>query len=838
MSKIRLLLTGLVLILFAQSLRASHAAGGYFEYTCLGNNQYEISFFFLRDCKPGSDEAPEDFDFSIRNACNVPCYTVNAPSVYHSVADFGCGSNCDGWFGNTVHEGAPSFELYQYRTTVTLPSQCTEWTISVTEYERNNTDFAGSGNYYNYCTINNSTDICVSSANIGGLPFAIGCVNKVGITKYAATAATGTTLQYQLVDPLSGACDDGTFAVAHEGATSALRPCPSQANWAPADDGRFVYVPTMTGLGYFAVRITARDASGVIVSEQVVDGIVFTSNNCDNGAPLTFNGWTESGNSIITTSSISDLLCGSFTIQSNDGGESVQLVNVQTPAFMTHTIAYNEDGTATVNVCADIPDESLCSEETWSITVTGFSSDAGCTAIASGSVGSTGYYYIKKTPTAYCPENMYITNRNDLSGIPAPLNARAEERIWVGDAMPSGYLPQYEGFEGPVVVPNNAHYIAGLEIILPSCEDAQNTCVTLEGGMTLEIKPNSCSPECPRDPLAVQVDEIFRCGSEQLSVNAQGEGPFTYQLIFLGDTILQDFAVFSIHDLISELDNGQNPYTINVFDAIGGQGTFSGEVLGTKRLYEPITDNTIYMDYPDGHIYDDGFYYAGNLVVQANGPFFLWDDVNTTGPWYGATYMKFTIWDRWGSPQENLVHYYERDLEDGTDWSFNNYEIFWNGHWWNDTDNPCAMAGAQILTYTLTAKNCYTVIHEEIDACGIDDCFDGEYIPMDTKSTNQKDDEVWYFPGENMRENVTVSAEEDGTRILCYPNPASAAFTIRSMAESILSFEILNGNGGVIYRDEPNAVSVEINAEMLSSGMYTISVTTETGEKHVKFVKN
>lgn len=828
-----------LMLWMAFASRADHAAGGYFEYTCLGNNQYQVDFFFLRDCS-GIDFPPNVYFFT-SNSCGAACESILVPSYYHTTIDFGCGNNC--LENGPTLEGAPSFELVQYRAVLTLPTACADWTVAVSIHARNETTYSPTfGTYYNYCIINNTNDICSSSVRLDGIPVTLGCLNDGGKSMYSIVNTNGGTLEYELVDPLIGMCGGGIYPVPHEGPTSVNRPVPSTTDWNISPSGELSYTPNAIGTGYFALKITERNASNTVVGVTVIDGMVFTSPDCEQGSTIDFFDWTSSGGNTITTSSVTEPLCGTFHMVANDDDESITNVIVEAPHFVDYSITYNNDGTVTVDVCADFPDELLCQEIQASITVTGITSDAGCTAIASNA-GHKGYYYLVKEKGLYCPDNLFFTNRNAQSGIPMPLYAHAEERIWVGDNMPSIAPPQTEG---PVTVGNGTILKAGAEIILPSC-DVGTACVTLNGNVDLIIAPNSCSSECPSEPLSLSVREEFNCHSETLMAEVEGDGPFTYQWIMAGDTVISSSPYFNIHTIVSEYDGGQMPYTCNVFDAIGNSGTFSGQVLGTKNLYRDIRDNTIYFDYDDDHMLEDGYYYAGNPYIgtttfEQNGqtywlednPFYVYDAINDNGPWYGASYMKLVVWDRWGQ----IVHYIERDLEGGTDWSFNQGEMYWNGYWWNGNGqtSSCVYPESQMVTYELWARNCLTPVHYEVSGIPIFSCYEQPWVPEETKSTLEVDDEVWVEHDDSRFVDLgdRTSLNED---IICYPNPAAENVFVRADA-TLLRIIVTDLNGKTIVSLDPNATMAEIDITGLSNGVYTIQVTTELGENRIKLIKH
>lgn len=822
----------------------NHMAGGYFEYTCLGNNQYQVDYIMLRDCH-GAEFSPI-MPFYVKNSCGLTCGSLvyDAPLISATNVDFGCGNACGG--GNT-QEDVASYQIGRYRTTITLTSECSDWTILLLLIARpENVDYISENSgYHNYCVINNVGGECNSSVKISGLPFAVGCTDKGGKSLFTFNNPDGSTVEYALVPPLQGGCSTPPVPVNYLGGASAQMPIPSSSNFVLNQEGIFTFMPNVIGYSVFGVRVREYSASNTLIGEILVDGIVL-SESCESGSPISFSNWAGDDDATIATQSVTTPLCSSFVLASNDNDEFVTFVKVETPSFMTHSVTYNGDGTATVTVCADFPDDFICLDATFSITVTARTNAGGCIASAA-EAGSKGYYYIHKVAGAYCPDNLYFTNRNSTSGIAMPLYAHAEERIWVGDNMPfPEYNPQIEGEEGFVTVPDGGYYTAGIEILLPSC-DAGNGCVTLEGNLTLEIAQGSCSSECTAEELTVSVDEVFVCGHERLSVNVTGVGPFTYELNMLGQTITQNNSDFFIHDLVSEINTGQIPYTIHVYDAIDGEGAFSGEVLGTQVFYAPVTNNVDYFEYSEGGIYETGYYYPGVPYVGTaqnpetgqwlvNSPFYIYDDINEVGPWYGATYMKLVVWNRWGT----MVQYLERDLEGGTDWSFNNGEIYWNGYWWNGNGqtSSCVSPETDIATYQLEARNCATAVHQEISALPVFSCYEDPWVKPETKSmTDHGDDEVLVVH-DSTRWGATWGLVDLNSSVVCAPNPTATQVTVKSAGLTLIQIRLTEMNGKTMQTVFPGTNHAELDVSELSSGVYTLIVLTEQGEKRIKLVKN
>lgn len=845
---LKLLSLGLIL-LSSKMAFGSHAAGGYFEYTCLGNNEYKIDYYFLRDCS--GVQAQSSITLFLTNSCANPnCFPVNgiqAPLVSTANVNYGCGDGCNS------SGDSPKLQLIKYSTVITLPYACADWKVQVSISQRNIVDYCeylSTGLYYNYCIINNTGGNCSSSVKIDGAPYAVGCAGEFGSALYEVINTNGNVLIYDFVYPQEGDCQshwDMNFV----GNSNVNKPFPSSTNF-DLLNGTFTFSPNNNqGTSYFAVRIREYDINNVLISTTVVDGMIFVSDECTPGNPITFSDWFFDDDNEFHVNATGEF-CAELHLTPNGNNENIVDIQIQNlPPYLTPNFEYNNDGTANVVICGEFPSEVLCQELEISFSVKASTDQASCLNYVTGG-GYSGYYKIIKERGDYCPENLYFTNRNSVSGNIMPLTARAEDRIWIGDNMPAPYDPTQSGIEGPVEVPNNGHYTAGIEIVLPSC-DLGTGCVTLQGNVTIEIAPGSCSVDCYREPLSVNVKEIFKCSQERLDVITTGEGPFTYVLIILGDTITSNIGVFQIHDIISEQDNGQVPYTINVYDAIGDSGTFSGNILGTKRFYEPIIDNKIYINYPPGSVLGDpGYYYSANLGVYSATPAYWTDSINTSPPWYGATHMRLIIWNQWGEEINSIDHDLElqSDGSGGEDWSLNQGEFWWNGKYMNGIWADCYESSNETWNYRLSSRNCFNdeniaFFVNEIDEQSITFIFsctdDDPWNPVEEKSvSNTGDDNNDYaqsqkIEGASRLPEITISSEAD-LEIGVIPNPVNDHFFIVSHFDELNNINLSDQYGNIVLKRDTYNKDEKINVSSLSKGLYTLQFDTPNETKIFKLI--
>ncbi len=824
---LKFLIFGFVLTFSNYSL-ADHLAGGYFEYQKVSSTVYHIDFYFLRDCQGAEADHAELF---LRNDCGYECTYLGEMTRYESTAiDYGCGAICNNNQG---------FESIHFGMDVTLPTICDSWIVSTAIGVRNEVEFVeNEGSYFNYCRINNTVDN--NSPNVSGANIIVGCSSWGANSLYNVSQTDGDQIIYDLVPALNATILNTSsdwcysYPAQYGQGLSPSLPFPASGPLAIQPDGSFTFTPTDIGTSYFAVR--AREyRNNILIGEIVIEGMMLIE-DCPSTNEVTFNSFSNSGNNIMTVSGIPGTYCETVIIESD---EPIENVWVEAPPYVTYSVQGISPEEVAVTLCVQFPTDNLCSQIDIGAVIYAQSGDLGNCLAESNNVADRGYYVIRKLAGEYCPDNLFFTNRNLTSGIPMPLYAHAEERIWVGDDMPAIAPLAVQNDEGIVNVIGDLVLVAGVEIIIPSCQSG-NGCVTLDGDITLIIHPNSCSSDCIPEELSLSVTELFNCYHEQLQAVVEGNGPFTFKWTIDGQIITTSESYLFIHDIVSIHNTGQIPYTCEVFDAVGNSGTFSGEILGTQVFYEPMSNNVSYYDYDEEDIWDDGYYYAGQpgvggLPNNPSRPFFIYDDINTNGPWYGATFMELLVFDRWG---ESLAHFYVRDLEGGEDWSFNNGEIWWNGYWWNDPNSSCLnTSGTDVFNYRITARNCLPVPHIEESVIPIIYCHDGDWDVIETKSVVNIDDEVIVIH-DSTRYIGFDSPHYVEENFVCFPNPSNSKISLVGSGVNTFDVAIIDEMGKVVIKRTNHSNNNEIDISMISAGVYTIKINTENGEKRIKLVKN
>lgn len=223
-------ITILLLILFVNNkeVSASHAQGAQITYTCVGPNQYNVTLAFFRDCDGISAPSTLTLEAFSPSGCSsaTPSWTLNQDLTNQcssSIVDaygnpYVNGQEatplCQGSTSNTLCNGGSyaGTQIYYYCTTITLPSQCPDWTIGYGLCCRNSgiTNLASpaSNDQYVYTMINNTNDpntgqpYCNNSAQFLAGPNDYICPGSPYEYNHQAIDIDGDSLVYTSIAPL------------------------------------------------------------------------------------------------------------------------------------------------------------------------------------------------------------------------------------------------------------------------------------------------------------------------------------------------------------------------------------------------------------------------------------------------------------------------------------------------------------------------------------------------------------------------------------------------------------------------------------------------------------
>ena len=154
-----LVLTAFMLCTF--SVSASHIAGAYFTYKCVGLNQFEVKYHHIIRCSIGAGGFPPGTILT-QNDCGHG--NINIPLTFESseILTQACPSH-----STTCSGGGPEgYRLETYTATITLPAQCDSWRFTLgsccTSFGMANQN--NSQAYYYETLMNSTTEQCNSSA--------------------------------------------------------------------------------------------------------------------------------------------------------------------------------------------------------------------------------------------------------------------------------------------------------------------------------------------------------------------------------------------------------------------------------------------------------------------------------------------------------------------------------------------------------------------------------------------------------------------------------------------------------------------------------------------------
>ncbi len=205
--KMRALAILITLVLFSYTkLSATHIVGGEMNYTCLGNNQYEITLTIFRDCFYGNPLAFFDNPASIGvfNAQNQLLQNILVPLMNNDTLSPVLSGQC------FVVPPDVCVHTTTYRTTVTLPPVIGGYQLAYQRCCRNQTILniinpLATGATYGVTISERALLECNTSPKFQQWPPLYICVNEPIAFDQSASDADGDSIVYKLCAPLTGA---------------------------------------------------------------------------------------------------------------------------------------------------------------------------------------------------------------------------------------------------------------------------------------------------------------------------------------------------------------------------------------------------------------------------------------------------------------------------------------------------------------------------------------------------------------------------------------------------------------------------------------------------------
>ena len=269
---------------FTQKANATHAAGADLTYRCLGGLVYEIEATFYRDC--GGSSEPGNVTISYKSATCGFARSVLANKVLVNngmeitLPCVTAPSTCNGGVSTGVRK-------WVYRTTVTLPSACTDWVFSYRVCCRNCTittiqsPCATNSEIYVEAKLNNLAAPGNSSPEFNNMPVAFVCLGQNFNYNQGVSDVDGDSLAYELITPKTSA----TTEVAWLAPASTQSPLASSSPFTiNALTGDINFTPSSMQIGILAIRVN-EFRNGQLIGSTIRDMQVYTQ-NCFNSIPV------------------------------------------------------------------------------------------------------------------------------------------------------------------------------------------------------------------------------------------------------------------------------------------------------------------------------------------------------------------------------------------------------------------------------------------------------------------------------------------------------------------------------------------------------------------------
>lgn len=286
---ISLAILALVILLFPQVVRATHAMGADITYTCIGTDRYQFTLNFYRDCAgvqwPAS--ATLNYNSAICNQSgNIPLTLVSGPIEVSPLCPTQIGnSSCNGG-------GLPGVQQIVYQGTVILPAQCSDWVITWDHCCRNNqiTNLVnpGGNSMLIAATLDNSGGLCNSSPTFSSLPVPYICAGQQFCYNHGAFDADGDSLVYTLINALDGPAPGSP--ITYTGSLSATNPLSTLSGSVNFDNatGSMCVTPDAAQVSVVTVQVQEY-RNGVLIGSTMRD-LQIVVQACTNIQPFMVNG--------------------------------------------------------------------------------------------------------------------------------------------------------------------------------------------------------------------------------------------------------------------------------------------------------------------------------------------------------------------------------------------------------------------------------------------------------------------------------------------------------------------------------------------------------------------
>lgn len=185
--------------------KASHIAGGDWQYVCIGPNTFEVTLNLFRDCDGIGLGTTQSVSFT------SPCGPTQqlVLTLQNGVTGTEVSQLCPTSLANSTCSGGtlPGMQQYIYTGVVILQPTCDSWTMQWSSCCRNNTILnitnPSSAGLVLPATLNSTADSCNNSPFFTAMPIPYVCQNQLVNYNFGVSELDGDSIVYSFVDPIS-----------------------------------------------------------------------------------------------------------------------------------------------------------------------------------------------------------------------------------------------------------------------------------------------------------------------------------------------------------------------------------------------------------------------------------------------------------------------------------------------------------------------------------------------------------------------------------------------------------------------------------------------------------
>lgn len=343
---IRACLTSFLLLVLGTPSWATHFPGGNITYTCLGANNYEVTFELYRECS-GAAMIPQTLLFT--SDCGTS-FTINGLQPVSAVE---VSQLCPAELPNSTCNGGPlpGIELNTFTTQVNL-GNCAGWTISWQLCCRaNSLNLQGTPGMYIEAHVDQANSLCNDSPIFTDQAVPYFCVNDPANYNYAVTDPEGDSLSYTFIDARITATSSAPYGPGFSGSQ------PYTGMVLDEVSGQISFTPTMTGYIFVVLQVNSFDSTGTLLG-SVMSDLAFVVLNCQNTAPDETSGeviLTDGNATALDARTVQvcggDSICMEMSISDPDTLQELVLTSTAATVLIGAQVTITGTNPATARIC-------------------------------------------------------------------------------------------------------------------------------------------------------------------------------------------------------------------------------------------------------------------------------------------------------------------------------------------------------------------------------------------------------------------------------------------------------------------------------------------------------